>query len=101
MTGEITLRGRVLAVGGVKEKAVAAHSHRIVDVVLPRANERDAQELPQEVRDAMRWHPVVTMDEVLQLALRRDRAPTEPPSPIASPPRPARRRRRRAEAEAS
>jgi ATP-dependent Lon protease len=97
MTGEITLRGRVLAVGGVKEKVVAAHRHRVLSVVLPRANERDAMELPAEVRDAMRWHPVASMDDVLVHALRR---PVEGPEvPNAAPRRPAPRRRRRTEVE--
>jgi ATP-dependent Lon protease len=95
MTGEITLRGRVLAVGGVKEKAVAAHRHRVLSIVLPRANEREAMELPAEVRDAMQWHPVTSMDEVLQHALRR---PLEMPNNVPAR-RPAPRRRRRTEVE--
>jgi ATP-dependent Lon protease len=70
MTGEITLRGRVLAIGGLKEKAVAAHRNRVADVIIPSANERELEELPQEVLDAIRFHPVKTMDEVLKLALR-------------------------------
>ena len=70
MTGEITLRGRVLPIGGLKEKSVAAHRNHVVDVIIPHANERDLEELPQEVRDAIRFHPVKTMDEVLKLALR-------------------------------
>jgi ATP-dependent Lon protease len=73
MTGEITLRGRVLAVGGVKEKAVAAHRNRVRTVILPQRNARDTAELPAEVRDEMTWHPVSSMDEVLSVALR---APT-------------------------
>ncbi len=70
MTGEITLRGRVLPIGGLKEKSVAAHRNHVVDVIIPHANARDLEELPQEVRDAIRFHPVKTMDEVLKLALR-------------------------------
>jgi len=70
MTGEITLRGRVLPIGGLKEKSVAAHRNHVVDVIIPHANTRDLEELPQEVRDAIRFHPVKTMDEVLKLALR-------------------------------
>ena len=70
MTGEITLRGRVLPIGGLKEKAVAAHRARITDVVIPHGNERDLEDLPEEVRAAVRFHPARTMDEVLAIALR-------------------------------
>jgi ATP-dependent Lon protease len=72
MTGEITLRGRVLGVGGLKEKAVAAHRNRVAHVVIPHENVRDLDELPEEVRAAVSFHPVKTMDEVLALALARD-----------------------------
>jgi ATP-dependent Lon protease len=75
MTGEITLRGRVLPIGGLKEKAVAAHRHRVKHVVLPAANLRDLEELPSEVRTGVEFHPVKTMDEVLALALRAIPAP--------------------------
>src|SRR6185503_18336486 len=57
MTGEITLRGRVLAIGGLKEKAVAAHRNGITDVIIPAENARDVEELPDEVRAALRFHP--------------------------------------------
>ncbi len=70
MTGEVTLRGRVLPIGGIREKGVAAHRHRIAHVIVPMANKKDLAELPAEVRDAVIWHPVRTMDEVLALALR-------------------------------
>lgn len=70
MTGEITLRGRVLPIGGLKEKSVAAHRNMIADVIIPYANEREVEEMPQEVRDAVRFHPVRSMDEVLRIALR-------------------------------
>jgi ATP-dependent Lon protease len=72
MTGEITLRGRVLGIGGLKEKAVAAHRNRVAHVVIPHDNVRDLDELPAEVRAAVSFHPVKTMDEVLALALARD-----------------------------
>jgi ATP-dependent Lon protease len=72
MTGEITLRGRVLGVGGLKEKAVAAHRNRVAHVIIPYENARDLDELPEEVRAAVSFHPVKTMDEVLALALVRD-----------------------------
>ena len=70
MTGEVTLRGRVLGIGGLKEKAVAAHRARVAHVLIPKANARDVEELPEEVRAAVRFHAVDTMDEVLALALR-------------------------------
>ncbi|MGI8547559.1 MAG: endopeptidase La [Gemmatimonadaceae bacterium] len=70
MTGEITLRGRVLPIGGLKEKAVAAHRNRVANVIIPYGNEREVEEMPQEVRDAVRFHPVRNMDEVLHIALR-------------------------------
>jgi len=70
MTGEITLRGRVLPIGGLKEKSVAAHRNKVSDVIIPHGNARDIEELPEEVRASVRFHPVKTMDEVLALALR-------------------------------
>ncbi len=70
MTGEITLRGRVLPIGGLKEKSVAAHRNKVTDVIVPYGNARDIDELPDEVKAAVRFHPVKTMDEVLAIALR-------------------------------
>ncbi len=70
MTGEVTLRGRVLQIGGLREKAVAAHRNRIAHVLVPRANMKDLAELPEEVRSAITFHSVRSMDEVLALALR-------------------------------
>ena len=69
MTGEITLRGRVLPIGGLKEKAVAAHRNRVAHVLIPYQNARDLDDVPSEVRSSVSFHPVRTMDEVLQLAL--------------------------------
>jgi len=71
MTGEITLRGRVLAIGGLKEKAVAAHRNAVRHVLIPYQNLRDVEELPAEVKAAITFHPVKTMDEVLALSLVR------------------------------
>lgn len=70
MTGEVTLRGRVLPIGGVREKGVAAHRHHMTHVIVPQGNAKDLAELPENVRTEVTWHPVRTMDEVLALALR-------------------------------
>jgi ATP-dependent Lon protease len=76
MTGEITLRGRVLPIGGVKEKLLAAHRFGIDTIILPKDNEKDLPEVPVEVRDALCIHLVETIDEVLALALE-DVCPTD------------------------
>jgi ATP-dependent Lon protease len=69
MTGEVTLRGRVLPVGGIKEKVLAAHRAGIRIVILPAENEKDIEELPDNIRDVMTFQHVSHMDEVLTLAL--------------------------------
>jgi ATP-dependent Lon protease len=69
MTGEITLSGLVLPVGGIREKALAAKRYGIKEFVLPAENEPDLAELPDEVRRAMKFVPARTLDEVLQTAL--------------------------------
>jgi ATP-dependent Lon protease len=69
MTGEVTLQGRVLPIGGLKQKALAAHAAGLTDVVMPERNRGDLDEIPQEVRDAIHFHPVMTVGEVLELAL--------------------------------
>src|SRR5262249_49486547 len=69
MTGEITLRRKVLPVGGIKDKVLAAYRGGINEVILPRENEKDLDEIPAEVREVMEFHLVDSMDEVLRLAL--------------------------------
>jgi ATP-dependent protease La len=69
MTGEITLRGKVLPIGGVKEKLLAAHRFGIKTILLPKDNEKDLADIPEEVRDDLKIHLVETIDEVLELAL--------------------------------
>ncbi len=69
MTGEVTLRGRVLPIGGVKQKVLAAHAAGITDVVLPERNRGDLDDVPDDVREALTFHPVMSLDEVLELAL--------------------------------
>ena len=76
MTGEITLRGRVLPVGGIKEKLLAAHRFGITTIIIPKDNEKDLQEVPEEVRAAINIQLVETIDEVLSLALE-DACPTD------------------------
>jgi ATP-dependent Lon protease len=69
MTGEITLRGKVLPIGGLKEKILAAHRAEIKHVIIPAENEKDLEKIPEYVRERMIFHPVNTMEEVLFLAL--------------------------------
>ena len=91
MTGEITLRGKVLPVGGIKDKVLAAFRAGINEVILPRENEKDLEEIPEEVREAIEFHLIDSMDDVLRLALdgpisplpkggaKFEEAPAEPP----------------------
>jgi ATP-dependent Lon protease len=69
MTGEITLRGRVLPIGGLKEKVLGAHRAGIKIIVLPKENEADIEDIPEEVRSQLSFHPVETLEEVLKVAL--------------------------------
>jgi ATP-dependent Lon protease len=75
MTGEVTLQGRVLPIGGLKQKVLAAHAAGLTDVVLPERNRGDLDDVPGDVREQMRFHPVMTIGEVLDVAL--ERAPAE------------------------
>ena len=72
MTGEITVRGRVLPIGGVKEKLLAAHRHGIREVLIPKENEKDLVDVPENIRAEMKINAVETMDEVLNLALAKE-----------------------------
>jgi ATP-dependent Lon protease len=91
MTGEITVRGRVLPIGGLKEKMLAAHRQGIYEIVLPKENERDLVDIPENIRKEMKMHFVFSMDEVLKIALEREivalpLAPTATASDIAGRP---------------
>ena len=72
MTGEITLRGKVLPIGGLKEKLLAAHRHGIHEAILPKDNEKDLPDIPENIRNEMKLHFVESMDEVLKIALESE-----------------------------
>jgi len=84
MTGEITLRGRVLPIGGLKSKILAAHLSGAKMVILPRKNEKDLRDIPDEIRKQIKLVLVESMDQVLEAALRRKPKPlqAEPPKII-------------------
>ena len=69
MTGEITLQGRVLPIGGLKQKVLAAHAAGLTDVIVPERNRGDLDDIPEEVREQITFHPVMSIEEVLELAL--------------------------------
>ena len=75
MTGEITLRGRILPIGGVKEKLLAAHRFGIDTIIMPKDNEKDLPDVPEEVRSVLTINLVETIDEVIALALEESAAP--------------------------
>ena len=82
MTGEITLRGQVLRIGGLKEKLLAAHRAKIETVIIPAENERDLAEIPDNIKSELDIVPVNWIDQVLEVALQRLPAPqTEEPLP--------------------
>jgi ATP-dependent Lon protease len=81
MTGEITLRGRVLPIGGLKEKVLGAHRAGIKTIIIPKGNEADIEDVPEEVRKTLEFHPVETLSEVLKIALVPAEA-VEPPAPL-------------------
>ena len=72
MTGEITLRGKVLPIGGLKEKLMAAHRHGIMEAIVPRENEKDLPDIPDAIKQVMKLNFVESMDEVLKIALERE-----------------------------
>ena len=75
MTGEVTLQGRVLPIGGLKQKVLAAHAAGLTDVILPERNRQDLDDVPEHVRDELTFHPVMSLDEVLELALEPSTRP--------------------------
>jgi ATP-dependent Lon protease len=84
MTGEITLRGKVLPIGGVKEKVLAAHRAGVTNIVLPRDNEKDLADIPKNVLDNLNLHLVSTMDEVLKIALAGPLPARMPAAPVVA-----------------
>jgi len=83
MTGEITLRGKVLPIGGLKEKLLAAHRHGINEAIMPKDNEKDLPDIPENIRNVMKLHFVESMDEVLKIALEREVIALPLPAPTA------------------
>jgi ATP-dependent Lon protease len=75
MTGEVTLQGRVLPIGGLKQKALAAHAAGLSDVIMPERNRADLEDVPEDVREELSFHPVMTLGEVLELALEPEASP--------------------------
>ncbi len=69
MTGEVTLQGRVLPIGGLKQKVLAAHAAGLTEVILPERNAPDLDDVPADVRDQMTFHPVASIEQVLAIAL--------------------------------
>lgn len=89
MTGEITLRGRVLPIGGLKEKALAAYRNGIFDIIIPGDNEKDEVDIPTEIREGIRFHKVNDMTQVLEQALREPIVEPEVPVEMPVPSQPS------------
>ena len=77
MTGEVTVTGQVLPIGGLKEKLLAAHRAGIKHVIIPKDNEKDLVDIPQKIKDEIKLTPVETADEVLKIALTKELKPVE------------------------
>jgi ATP-dependent Lon protease len=75
MTGEVTLQGRVLPIGGLKQKVLAAHRAGLTEVILPKRNEGDLDDVPEQVREQMTFHIAEDIADVLEVALRAEAAP--------------------------
>jgi ATP-dependent Lon protease len=83
MTGEITLRGQVLAIGGVKEKVLAAHRNGLTTVILPKRNEQDLDDVPEEIRNSMKFIFAESVEDVIDAALEKEKpAKKQPKKPI-------------------
>jgi len=76
MTGEITLQGRVLPIGGLKQKVLAAHAAGLTDIIIPERNRADLEDIPENVREEISFRPVMSIGEVLSLAL--EETPVQP-----------------------
>src|SRR4030095_16900801 len=79
MTGEVTLRGRVLPIGGLKEKVLGAHRAGITHIILPKDNEADIEDIPEDVQQKLTFHCVDTLDEVFEIALLPAARPVSTP----------------------
>jgi ATP-dependent Lon protease len=86
MTGEITLRGKVLPIGGLKEKLMAAHRHGIFEAIMPSDNQKDLPDIPENIRNVMKLHFVENMDQVLHIALESDIIALPMPVEVATQP---------------
>jgi ATP-dependent Lon protease len=93
MTGEITLRGRVLPVGGIKEKCLAALRAKITTIVVPEMNKKDLSEIPKDVRKKLHFITVKHMDDVLRAVLKKRRKPTKKTPSKKAEPRPRKQAR--------
>ena len=84
MTGEVTLRGAVTPVGGIKEKVIAAVRAGIKHIILPHLNEKDIIELPDNVKEGIKFHLVQGIEEALDIALEKEKKPASSPTKLAT-----------------